>query len=105
MITSRFTPKAVTATGSAPENTVQPSISPAPSAGNESTVDDGSWSGSSPITYTYQWQLGGVDIVGATAKTILVLAGMVGQALRCVVRATNSFGFAVAFTVAVVVTV
>lgn len=105
MITSRFTPRSFSASGEAPANTAQPSFAPAPTAGNESEVDEGAWTGSPTITFTYQWQLDGIDIIGATAKTILVIAGMVGQALRCVVRATNSFGFSVAFTAAVIVTV
>lgn len=105
MITSRFTPRSFTASGEAPANTAQPSLAPAPTVGNESEVDEGTWTGSPTITFTYQWQLDGIDIIGATAKTILVIAGMVGQALRCVVRATNSFGFSIAFTAAVIVTV
>lgn len=104
MITSRFTPKSV-ASGSAPTNTSQASFAPAPQPGQESEVNEGTWTGDAPITYTYQWQLDGVDIVGATAKTLLVLVGMVGQALRCVVRATNQFGFALSITAAIIVTV
>lgn len=105
MITSRFNPTRAQSQGVAPQNAAQPSFAPAPQQGQEVTVDEGSWIGSAPITYTYQWQLDGVDIAGATAKTLLVLAAMVGQALRCVVTATNQFGLSVAFTAAIVVTV
>lgn len=105
MITSRFIPRTATAQGEAPSNTQQSSLAPAPTSGNESEVDDGQWAGSPTISFTYQWQLDGIDIIGATSKTILVLVGMIGKALRCVVKATNSFGFAVSITVALVVTI
>ena len=90
---------------SPPTNTTQSSFAPEPAAGNESEVDNGEWESSSPIAFSYQWQLDGIDIVGATLKTILVLVGMVGQALRCIVRATNQYGFAVSITAALVVTI
>ncbi len=91
--------------GEAPVSTSSASFSPEPSAGEETEVDEGDWESIEPVTYSYQWQLGGVDIVGATAKTILVLAGFVGQALRCLVTATNSFGFSVSITAAIVVVI
>ena len=89
----------------APINTQQASFAPEPSAGNESEVGDGEWESSSPITYEYQWQLDEIDIPLATAKTLLVLIGMVGQSLRCIVKATNRYGFTLSITVAVVVTI
>ena len=90
--------------GFPPTNNQQASIQPAePEAGESAEVDNGQWSSSEPITYTYQWQLDGVDIVGATLKTISATAVMVGSALRCVVRATNRFGFSLSITAAVVV--
>lgn len=88
-----------------PVNTQQASISPPPQAGNESEVDEGQWESSTSITFSYQWQLDGVDIIGATLKTILVLVGMVGQALRCIVTATNQYGSSVSITAAVVVVI
>ena len=89
----------------APTNTAQPSFTPTPSNGNESEVDDGEWSSSAPTTFEYQWQLDGVDIIGATFKTILVLVGMVGKTLRCAVKCINRYGFTVAFTVGIVVSI
>lgn len=100
-VTSRFTPKSFT--GSAPVNTQQASFAPEPQQGQESTVDEGEWQSGSPISFSYQWQLDGVDIVGATSKTILVLLTMAGKALRCVVKATNKFGFSVSITAALIV--
>lgn len=94
-------PKTLT---SAPVNTQQASFSPnPPESGEEAEVDNGSWSSPSPITYTYQWQLDGIDIPGATFATLLVLVGMVGQSLRCIVRASNANGFNISITAAIVV--
>lgn len=90
-------------TGSAPVNTQQASFSQPPQQGQESTIDEGEWQSSSSITFSYQWQLDGVDIVGATSKTILVLLTMLGKALRCVVKATNKFGFSISITAALIV--
>lgn len=89
----------------APTNTAQPLFTPPPSNGNESEVDDGEWDSSAPTTFEYQWQLDGVDIIGATFKTILVLVGMIGKTLRCAVKCINRYGFTVAFTVGIVVSI
>lgn len=102
-VISRYTPVLFPVNGNAPENTQQASISQ-PASGSESEVDEGEWSGTPVISFEYQWQLDGVDIIGATSKTILVLAGMVGSLLRCIVKGVNSFGFATSITVALVVT-
>lgn len=82
-----------------PQNTQQASFAPQPpKAGDEAEVDEGSWNSSTPIMYEYQWQLDGVDIIGATAKSLLILIGMVGGALRCVVKAINLEGFTLSIT-------
>lgn len=87
-----------------PVNTQQASFSPnPPSSGDEVEADNGSWDSSAPITYEYQWQLDEVDIPLATNKTFLVLVGMVGQSLRCIVKATNRYGFTLSITTAVVI--
>jgi len=79
--------------GGAPVNIQQASFAPLPpSEGDTVEVDDGQWSSNTPIDYTYQWQLGSVDIIGATLKTLLILPTMVGSSLRCVVTATNLIG-------------
>lgn len=88
-----------------PVNTSSASIVPAAlSVGAEAQVDEGTWDSIESVTFSYQWQLDGVDIIGATSKALLILAGMVGQALRCVVRCINSAGFAISITTAVVIT-
>lgn len=98
--------RAIPDTGEAPTNTQQASFAPnPPESGSEAEANEGQWSSSEPITYTYQWQLDGVDVAGATSKSLLILVGMVGQSLRCVVRATNKYGFNVSITASVAVVV
>ena len=79
-----------------PANTKQPNPSGKAEEGQTVTVDDGSWSGQKPITFSYQWQscIAGAcaDIAGATGKSYLVPTSQVGSALRAVVTATNSAG-------------
>jgi uncharacterized protein YgfB (UPF0149 family) len=87
--------------GVAPSNTVAPVASvPYAIAGQTLTTTNGTWSGDPVITYSYQWQTSangtsGWINVGTNANTILISTG--SQQLlfyRCVVTATNSFGFA-----------
>jgi hypothetical protein len=56
------------------------------------TCDEGTWSGSTPITYTYQWLLDKVAIPGETNPTYDVVVGDVGHKLRCRVTAHNVAG-------------
>ena len=76
---------------SEPVNLVQPSFAE-PQQNQTTTVNNGSWSGSQPMSFEYQWQLDGVDIVGETSNSILYLLSMVGKVLTCIVKAVNEFG-------------
>ncbi len=82
----------------APRNTSAPAISGTPQEGQTLTASPGAWSGTQPITFTYQWQRcdanGGtcVSISGATARTYTVVGTDVGRSVRVVVRARNSAG-------------
>lgn len=66
------------------------------------TTSTGSWSGTTPMTYSYQWQRcasgGGscAPISGATAASYVPAAADVGSALRASVTASNSAGSATA---------
>lgn len=88
---------AVAAT-SPPRNTVRPTISGTARQGEVLTADPGSWSGTQPVTFKYQWlrcDTNGAscaNIIGATSKTYTVSSVDVGNALRVRVRATNSAG-------------
>jgi hypothetical protein len=88
---------AVAAVGSAPVNTTQPNSSGEAREGRTVTVGNGSWSGLTPITFSYQWQSCTTDTVctdlaGATGQTYQIGVGQVGSLLRASVTATNSLG-------------
>lgn len=79
---------------SAPVNVLLPSIAGIAQEGQTLTALEGIWS-NDPTSFTYKWQEddgGWADISGATGKTYTVGAGVVGNALRVVVTATNGAG-------------
>jgi hypothetical protein len=92
-----------------PVNTSPPIISGTPQDGQTLTASTGSWSGTQPITYGFQWQRcdsGGANcvvIAGATGPTYLATSADVGRTLRVVVTATNSAGSAGATSAATTV--
>jgi fibronectin type 3 domain-containing protein len=82
-------------TAVAPANTAAPTITGTAKEGELLTANPGTWSGTTPITYTYQWQACSpscVNISGATASTYRLLAAQVGKTIKVVVTATNSAG-------------
>jgi uncharacterized protein YukE len=85
-------------TGLLPSNTTLPSISGVLQEGQTSSVSTGTWSGTAPISYSYQWQQCDAtgkscsNISGATASTLKLLTGLIGSTLDVVVTATNVAG-------------
>jgi sugar lactone lactonase YvrE len=81
-----------------PTNTAPPTISGVAEVGQELSATSGTWSGTEPITYAYQWQscdsLGEscLDISGATSESYETTAGDTGGTLRVSVTATNAGG-------------
>jgi hypothetical protein len=88
----------VTAAVAPPTNTSLPTISGTAQQGQALTATTGSWNGTGPITYAYQWRrcdIGGnncANISGATAQTYTAVAGDVGSTIRVAVTASNSAG-------------
>ena len=81
-----------------PVNTVLPTISGTAQDGQTLTAANGTWTGTAPITYTYQWRR--CDAAGAScvehrrrdASTYSLVAADVGATLRVVVTGTNAAG-------------
>jgi hypothetical protein len=86
-----------------PRNTVEPSISGVLAVGRVLFASVGTWSGETPITFTYQWVRCGDDgglpdgsnctfIEGATTSSYIAATADVGHPLRVRITATNSLG-------------
>lgn len=75
-----------------PVNTVAPTISGTNVVGNVLTATNGTWTGASPITYTYQWRRAGVNIGSATSITYTLVQADAGSNIDCVVTGTNIGG-------------
>lgn len=92
----------------APANTVAPAISGTPRDGSTLAASTGTWTGTTPISYGYQWQRcdggGTCTNVGTGAATYTLGPADVGSTVRVVVTATNSVGSAAATSGGVAVT-
>ncbi len=84
----------------APANTALPTISGTPKAGSPLSATTGSWSGTPPLSYAYQWQScnslgsGCVNIAGATGTSYTLQPSDVGNTVRVTITATNAAGSA-----------
>ncbi len=89
-------PTAVVQGSARPRVVSPPTIFGSPVVGATQTADPGTWSGTQPISFAYQWRScnsnGGncSSISGATAKTYVARQADVGRTLRVRVTATNS---------------
>ena len=81
-----------------PTNTVRPSVTGTAQQGQTLTANPGTWSGTQPITYAYQWRqctstgTSCVDLTGATATTYVPGPADVGHTMRVFVTAANTAG-------------
>ncbi len=84
----------------APSNQTAPAISGTAQEGTTLTASSGSWAGTTPITYAYQWRrcdkngAGCANVGGADSSTYLVKHADIGDTLRARVTAKNSDGSA-----------
>ena len=82
----------------APANTSLPAISGTAEVGQALSASAGSWSGTPPLTYTYQWRRCNTsgtscgDIVSATNPTYALVSADQGSTIRVRVTASNSAG-------------
>ena len=99
VLTAASAASAVTSSSTAaPSNASAPTISGQAAVGSTLTADPGTWRGSAPISFQYQWQVCDANgnacgnIAGETDKTYKVRAADVGDTLRVRVIASNGDG-------------
>jgi Ca2+-binding RTX toxin-like protein len=89
-------------TGDAPANSFRPSVSGTASSGSTLFALNGTWTGSTPLTFTYEWRRcnasGGacVAIPGETSSSYVVQSADVGGTIVVAVTAKNASGTATA---------
>jgi hypothetical protein len=89
-----------TGAAGSPVETAKPAVTGLAAVGATLTASSGTWTGTAPISYAYQWQrcAGGASvcasIAGATTKTYVVHTSDVGSTVRVQVTATNANGSA-----------
>jgi len=87
-----------TATGQGPANTSSPTVSGTAQQGDTLSASQGTWTGTVPLAYAYQWRrcdVAGsncVDILGATGTAYALASADVGRTIRVRVTASNSSG-------------
>jgi Big-like domain-containing protein len=87
-----------TTSPSAPLPTTPPSIVGTATVGKTLTASSGTWTGTTPMSYGYQWSncdSGGKNcnpIANATAASYTVASNLVGKTLRATITAKNSVG-------------
>jgi hypothetical protein len=88
----------------APTNSSLPSISGAATSGSTLTANPGTWNGSTPMTFQYQWQRcdanGGscANIAGATSQTYTLRSDDANDTVRVRVIANNADGSSAALS-------
>lgn len=105
LATLLLTPASSTArSAAAPGNTAPPTVAGTAATGRTLTASSGSWSGTTPISFSYEWlrcDANGAScgaIGGAVSSTYAVASGDVGHRLRVRVTATNGDGAATALS-------
>ena len=95
----------VVAKGLGPASTSPPVVSGTAQVGQKLTLSQGSWSGTTPMSFSYGWERCDSNgnncpaISAATKATYIVASADLGHTLRGFVRASNSFGASTATSV------
>lgn len=88
----------------APVNDTLPAISGKALFGATLTASTGTWTGSAPLTYTYQWQSSADGVTwsstGGISATYIAGTSVAGRVLRVAVTATNAGGSSTAYSAA-----
>jgi glucose/arabinose dehydrogenase/PKD repeat protein len=84
-------------TAQAPANTAAPTVTGTPTVGQTLTASTGTWTGTAPISYAYQWQRCDAaavcsNISGATSSSYALQAADKGFRMRAQVTASNGGG-------------
>jgi hypothetical protein len=88
-----------------PSPITSPTITGTPQQGQTLTAEAGSWDGTPPLVYAYQWQRcdssgsGCADVDGAIGQTYALASADVGATMRVSVSASNSAGSGSAISV------
>jgi hypothetical protein len=87
----------------APHNTLLPAITGSASPGQVLTVTPGTWTGMTPIAFSYRWRRcnatgGDCENTSARAPTYKLSSGDANHALRALVTATNAAGTGVSLS-------
>ena len=69
-----------------------PTITGTIAVGSTLSCSQGTWSGTTPMTFSYQWLRDRVPIPGATATTYTIQTADIGHFVACEVTAANSQG-------------
>jgi hypothetical protein len=72
-----------------PANTTLPQVTGVPAVGQTLACSTGTWTGSTPQNYAYQWVRNGVAIAGATLAAYILAPTDAGQLFSCTVTASN----------------
>jgi Low-density lipoprotein receptor repeat class B len=95
---------AVDATDPHPANTTAPAVEGNAQVGSPLSCNPGSWTGTGPLFFGYQWAIvGATAIEGATAGTYVPSAEEAGSMLVCAVTATDNVETSAATSAAVTV--
>src|SRR5207248_6489202 len=100
---------ATTVVSDPPANSTPPVISGTPQDGSTLTTSNGTWTGTQPLSFAYQWRRcdssgnNCATISGAIGATYTVASADIGSTIRVVVTASNAAGSASATSAATAV--